>query len=147
MRLRDLTTAELADVAARRERVREALAGRTEAWVPTAEAIAAAPFLDDWELRAYPGTSRPCLRGLCWGHPGYGDTVVNTSIIAFCGPGWVITEGCGRLYVLGREGRPAERPRITFGRRGVPPRAPPPRPAPAADIYDDLPPIETPGIP
>lgn len=146
MRLRDLTPRELADVAERRARVRESLAGLDAPWVPDAAAVDAAPFLDLWEARTYPGTDRPCLRGLCWGHPDLGDAAVTTSVIARRGPGWVITEGADRLYVLGREDRRVRPSPVLSGRRGAyRPHPQHPQPGPRSGTDDDLPPLD-PGI-
>lgn len=142
VRLRDLTSRELADVAGRRARVREALSGLDAPWVPDPAAVGAAPFLDLWEARSYPGTDRPCLRGLCWGHPVLGDTAVTTSVIVHRGPGWIVTEGSDRLYVLGREDRRVRPSRVLSGRRG----AFRPLPGPQTGTgWDDLPPLD-PGI-
>lgn len=106
MRLRDLTPDELTAVDTRRARVREALG----------EAADGAPFLDEWETVAYPGGDRIALRGLCWGHPVHGDTVVTTSVLVARGPGWAATES-GRVYVLGdRHVSPSA---IFYGRRGA----------------------------
>ncbi|TXM65393.1 hypothetical protein FV226_25170, partial [Methylobacterium sp. WL12] len=100
MRLRDLTPAERRAVEERREAVRAALAGVDPAWRPDAAAIDGAPFLDDWSVKLYPGTDRPCLEGLCWHHPIHGSTILKTSIIVQQGPGYVIVES-GRVYLLG----------------------------------------------
>ncbi|TXN47351.1 hypothetical protein [Methylobacterium sp. WL7] len=113
MRLRDLTPAETAAVEARRSEVREALSRIDAAWKPTAEAIAAAPFMDDFEAR------RGGLFGLCWGHPTHGHAFVTSTPIVHHGEGWAVTES-GRLYILGGA-RPAAEERldkVLSGRRG-----------------------------
>lgn len=120
MRLRDLTETERRGIDARREAVRAALADVDAPWKPTAAAIDAAPFLDDWDVRPYPGTDRPCLEGLCWGHPVHGDRIVTTSIVVHRGEGFAVVES-GRTYLLGKS-RPepeARLNRILAGRRGA----------------------------
>lgn len=102
MRLRDLTSVERALIEARRDRVRAALARAELPVPPTAAEVDAAPFLDDYFERFYPGTRETCLHGRCWGHPVLGDTIVTTSIVVHRGEGWAITES-GRVYLLGRE--------------------------------------------
>lgn len=146
MRLRELRPDELVEVELRRARVRATLEELREPWNPGPAAVADAPYLDRWEVCAYPGTDKPCLKGLCYGHPRFGDTVVNTSAIVHCGPGWAITEGSGRLYVLGREDRQHKRARILSGRRGAfrPPMAVPS--TPSTDTFDDLPELEGPPL-
>ena len=128
MRLRDLTPDEIATVDARRARVREALG----------DAADAAPFLDAWEPVTYPGTDRISLRGLCWGHPVHGDTVVTTSVLVARGPGWAATES-GRVYVLGDRHAPPSA--ISYGRRGAGRLAPLP-PSLSRDEDADLPALE-----
>lgn len=116
MRLRELTPAEQADIARRKDAVREALAKVEAPWNPGAVAVDEAPFLDDWSTHPYPGSGRTCLRGFCYGHPVLGDTIVTTSPVEHQGPGWAITKS--RLYVLGTENRVHKRDRILAGRRG-----------------------------
>lgn len=147
MRLRDLTPDELAAVDARRAAVREALAEAARPGLPDPAAVDAAPFLDEWEPVPYPGSDRPCLRGLVWGHPVHGDSPVTTSVLVARGPGWAVTES-GRLYVLGERHVPRPPSSILAGRRGPgrPHPAPPPGPRSGTDD-DDLPPIEPPRIP
>lgn len=118
MRLRDLTPNELRAVEERREAVRAALADVDPAWRPTAAAIDAAPFLDEWEVRNYPGTDRPCIEALCWGHPVHGSTIMKTSIVLHQGEGYVVVES-GRVYLLGSPSQePEAHPAILSGRRG-----------------------------
>ncbi|TXM74137.1 hypothetical protein FV226_07625 [Methylobacterium sp. WL12] len=119
MRLRDLTPAERAAVEERRDAVRAALAGVDPAWRPRAEAIDAAPFLDDWSVRNYPGSTRPCIEAYCWGHPLHGDTILKTSIVLQQGEGYAVCES-GRVFLLGTPSpTPEERhARILDGRRG-----------------------------
>ncbi len=128
MRLRDLTPDELTAVDARRARVREALG----------EAADGAPFLDEWETVIYPGTDRISLRGLCWGHPVHGDSVVTTSVLTARGPGWAATES-GRVYVLGDRHVPPTA--IFYGRRGAGRLDPVPM-SPSRDEDADLPALE-----
>lgn len=113
MRLRDLTPSETAAVEAQREAVREDLARIGAPWVPDADAIAAAPFMDDYEPRG------GGLFGLCWGHAKYGNAFVTTSDITHRGDGWAISQT--KLYLLGApRPAPADRlDRILSGRRGA----------------------------
>ncbi|GJD42256.1 hypothetical protein AFCDBAGC_0091 [Methylobacterium cerastii] len=118
MRLRDLTPAERRAVEERRAEVRAALAGVDPAWRPDAAAIDEAPFLDDWSVRNYPGTDRPCIDAYCWGHPLHGDTILKTSVIVQQGPGYAIVES-GKVYLLGSPSpEPEARSAILSGRRG-----------------------------
>lgn len=118
MRLRDLTPKETRSVEARREAVRKALAGVDAPWKPTPEAIAAAPFLDEWERRPYPGRDGTCLEGLCWNHPIHGHQILKTSILVHQGEGFAVCES-GRTYILGvPRPDPEARPAILSGRRG-----------------------------
>lgn len=146
MRPRELRPDEMAEMAIRRARLREVLQDLREPWNPGAAAVAAAPYLDRWETARYPGTDRPCLRGIVYGHPVAGDAFLTTSVIRHQGNGFVITEGSGRLYVLGREDRAHKRARILSGRRGAfrPPQATPP--TTSDDGYDDLPALEGPPV-
>lgn len=113
MRLRDLTPTETVAVEARRNAVREALSHLDAPWVPDAAAIAAAPFMDDYEER------RGGLFGLCWGHPLHGDTFVTTTPIVHHGDGWIVTES-GQAYILGgaRPEKEERLDRVLSGRRG-----------------------------
>lgn len=113
MRLRDLTPAERRDVEQRRDAVREDLAGINAPWVPDEAAIAAAPFMDDYEPR------RGGLFGLCWGHPAHGNDFVTSTPVVHQGAGWALTES-GQLYVLGspRPGQEERLNRVLSGRRG-----------------------------
>ncbi|MBE7246826.1 MAG: hypothetical protein INR63_17935, partial [Actinomycetospora chiangmaiensis] len=97
MRLRELRPDELVEVELRRARVRAALEELREPWNPGPAAVASAPYLDRWETARYPGTDKPCLKGLVYGHPVHGSTVLTTSVIRHQGLGFVITEGSGRL--------------------------------------------------
>jgi hypothetical protein len=126
MRLRDLTPAETAAIEELRDDVRTALASVDASWRPDAAAIAAAPFLDDYEPR------RAGLHGLCWGHQELGSTFVTTTPVVHRGEGWAITES-GRVYLLGD---PHPKPsasldRILSGRRGK--GRPAPEAAPEAE--------------
>lgn len=127
MRLRDLTPDELTTVEARRVRVRELLGDLADS----------APFLDAWEAVRYPGSDRTALRGLCWGHPVHGDTVVTTSVLVARGPGYAVTES-GRVYVLGEPHVPP--PAILSGRRGH--GLPASLPLSPFEDADDLPAVE-----
>ena len=113
MRLRDLTPAERRDLEQRRAAVREALAGVDAPWVPDEAAIAAAPFMTDYEPR------RGGLFGMTWGHPAHGNAFVTSMPVVHQGPGWAITES-GRLYLLGspRPGKDQRLNRALWGRRG-----------------------------
>ena len=99
MRLRDLSPDELADVAVLRHRLRA---------THGAEA-ATAPFLTEWETRPLPGGGLR-LHGLCWGHPGLGDTLVTTSAVVELSESHARTAS-GRLYLLGPEDRDHRRRR------------------------------------
>ncbi|TXM65395.1 hypothetical protein [Methylobacterium sp. WL120] len=133
MRLRDLTPAERRAVEERRAEVRAALAGVDPAWRPDAAAIDEAPFLDDWSVRNYPGTDRPCIEALCWNHPVHGSTILKTSIVLQQGPGYAVCESA-RVYLLGTPSpTPEERhARILDGRRGKGRPADAPAPDPEA---------------
>lgn len=128
MRLRDLTSVEKALIEARRDRVRAALAKAELPWPPTQAEIDAAPFLDEWIERYYPGTSELCLHGLCWGHPVLGSTLVTTSVVVHRGKGWAVTES-GRVYILGQPDPEHRQSKALSGPRGryrpEPPPAPP----------------------
>lgn len=128
MRLRDLTPNELCAVEERRQEVRATLGTLDAPWAPTAAAIDEAPFLDDWNVRPYPGTDRPCLEGFCWGHPVHGSTILKTSVVLHQGEGFAVMES-GRVYLLGAPSpAPEDRPAILSGRRGK--GRPAPEPAP-----------------
>ncbi|GBU19667.1 MULTISPECIES: hypothetical protein [unclassified Methylobacterium] len=129
MRLRDLTPDELASIADRRARVRDLLGDLADG----------APFLDAWETVRYPGTDRTALRGLCWGHPVHGDTIVTTSVLVARGPGYAVTES-GRAYVLGEPHVHVPPPAILSGRRG--PGHAVPLPLSPFEDGDDLPALE-----
>lgn len=106
MRLRDLSPDELANVAVLRHRLRASHG---------AEA-ASAPFLTEWSTRPVPGGGLR-LHGLCWGHPGLGDTLVTTSAVVELSEAHARTES-GRLYLLGPEDRDHRRRRALTGQRG-----------------------------
>jgi len=107
MRLRDLSPDELANVAVLRHRLRASHG---------AEA-ATAPFLTEWSTRPVPdGGVR--LHGLCWGHPGLGDTLVTTTPVIELSESHARTES-GRLYLLGPEDRDHRRRRALTGQRGA----------------------------
>ncbi|MCJ2124907.1 hypothetical protein [Methylobacterium sp. J-077] len=128
MRLRDLTPAERRAVEERRAAVRAALAGVDPAWRPDDAAVDAAPFLDDWSVRDYPGTTRPCIEAYCWNHPLHGSTILTTSVVIQQGEGYAVCES-GRVYILGSPSRdPEDRHAILSGRRGK--GRPAPEPAP-----------------
>lgn len=121
MRLRDLNPEELDALALRRAEVRETLAKIQAGWKPNEAALANAPFLDDWQLKTYPGTDLSSLEGDCWGHPTLGNRWgVRTSVVLHMGEGFAVTENT--VYILGRpwEGPSANR-RVSIlnGRRGA----------------------------
>ena len=113
MRLRDLTRSETAAIEELRADVRAALATVDPTWRPTADAISAAPFMDDFEDR------RGGLHGLCWGHAELGNRFVTTTPIVRRGDGWAVTQS-GRVYLLGDPHPKPDRnlDRILSGRRG-----------------------------
>lgn len=128
MRLRDLTSVEKALIEARRDRVRAALARAELPWPPTQAEVDAAPYIDEWIERYYPGTRDICLQGFCWGHPFLGDTIVTTSVVVHRGEGWAITES-GRVYLLGLEDPENRRRKALSGARGLYRYEPHPTPA------------------
>jgi hypothetical protein len=106
MRLRNLTPDEHGDVAVLRRRL-QATHG-SEA--------ATAPFMTEWlTVPAAGGGVR--LHGLCWGHPGLGDTVVTTTPVVEMTEAYARTSS-GRLYLLGPEDRDHSRKRRLQGNRG-----------------------------
>ena len=137
-----MTPAERRAAEERRAEARETLGRICEGWVPGEAALAAAPFLDAWEERTYPGTTLPCLAGDCHGHPILGSTWVLTSPILHRGDTWMLTES--RLYILGsqRVATPEDRlVRVLSGRRGTgrPPQVHQVSPSPPMAGDDDLP--------
>lgn len=106
MRLRDLHADELAHVETLRQRLRASHG-------PEASS---APFLTEWSTRPVPGGGVR-LHGLCWGHPGLGDTLVTTTPVVEMSEAHARTES-GRLYLLGPEDRDHRRKRALRGQRG-----------------------------
>ena len=120
MQLREMTPAERRAAEERRAEARETLGRIQEGWVPGEAALAAAPFLNDWEERTYPGTALTCLAGDCHGHPILGSTWVMTSPILHRGDTWMLTES--RLYILGTQRTETHEDRlrkVLSGRRGA----------------------------
>lgn len=112
MRVRALTPAELAEIERLQAAARANLAQIRAGWVPGEAALAAAPFLDEWDERTHPQDGKLCLVGNAYGHPRLGDAWICTSPVLHRGEGWTLT--ASRLYILGRP----HPDRVIAGRRG-----------------------------